>query len=63
MGWLPGKKASYQGPMKSILSKKVFNDSGLPKGGYTFYFGIDYVMNGTINLAKGHYDKISVLIN
>ncbi|MBN1223471.1 MAG: hypothetical protein JXB23_09495, partial [Candidatus Aminicenantes bacterium] len=62
-GWLPGKMVTYQGKIKNILNKKVFDESGLPRGSYTFYFGLDFVMNGSVNLAKGHYDKVSVLVN
>jgi hypothetical protein len=41
----------------------VFNQSGLPAAVYHFYFGVDLVMNGTVDLSQRHYDRITVTIN
>jgi hypothetical protein len=37
--------------------------SGLPAGNYTFYFGVDLVKNGKINLGQAFYDLVEVTIN
>jgi spore coat protein U-like protein len=40
--WLPGFYVSYQGPLFTLTPPlEVLSMSGLPIGGYTFYFGVD----------------------
>jgi hypothetical protein len=62
-GWLPGREATLQIPLRDLPSKEVLNMSGLPAGNYTFYFGVDLVKNGKINLGQAFYDQVSVTIN
>jgi Tol biopolymer transport system component len=62
-GWLPGRDVTLQIPLRDLPSIEVFNMSGLPTGDYTFYFGVDLVQNGLINLAQAYYDQVSVTIN
>jgi hypothetical protein len=42
--------------------KEVLNKSNLLNGTYTFYFGIDLLMNGSIDMNKAFYDKVKVTI-
>jgi len=60
--WVPGKTVTHQGPLKDLGSYKVLNRSGLPLGDYTFYFGVDTVMNGSIDLDQLYYDSVDVNI-
>ena len=62
-GWLPGLQVTHQGSLRDISPKIVLNQSGLPKGDYVFYFGVDMVVNGTVDLSQIHYDRVSVTIN
>jgi hypothetical protein len=62
-GWLPGLQVTYQGSLRDFSPKIVLNQSGLPKGDYDFYFGVDLVVNGTVDLSQCHYDRVSVTIN
>jgi hypothetical protein len=62
-GWLPGREVSLQIPLRNFPIKEVLNTSNLPIGTYTFYFGIDLLMNGSIDMDKGFYDKVKVTIN
>ena len=54
---------TLQIPLRDIPSREVLNMSGLPSGEYTFYFGVDMVMNGLINIGQAYYDQVSVTIN
>jgi hypothetical protein len=62
-GWLPGREVSLQEPLLDFPTREVLNSSNLPTGTYTFYFGIDLLMNGSINMDKGFYDKVKVTID
>jgi hypothetical protein len=62
-GWLPGKHVTHQGSVRDIPSLEVLNRSGLPAGTYTFYFGVDLVKNGIIDMDKAFYDMVKVTIN
>jgi hypothetical protein len=61
--WLPGREVALQRPLIDLPSREVFNMSGLPAGTYTFYFGVDLVMDGSIDMNQAYYDQVSVTIN
>lgn len=62
-GWLPGKEVTLQIPLRNFPSIEVLNMSGLPAGNYTFYFGVDLIKNGLINIGQAFYDSAEVTIN
>jgi hypothetical protein len=62
-GWLPGLQVTRQGALKDISPKIILNQSGLPKGEYAVYFGVDMVVNGTVDQSRIHYDRVLVTIN
>jgi hypothetical protein len=62
-GWLPGREVTLQIPLRDLPLREVLNMSGLPAGNYTFYFGVDLVQNGKINLDQAYYDLVNVTIN
>ncbi|UCE73019.1 MAG: hypothetical protein JSV56_08240 [Methanomassiliicoccales archaeon] len=62
-GWLPGREVTLQIPLRDLPSREVLNMTGLPAGLYTFYFGVDLVKNGKINLGQAYYDTVEVTIN
>jgi hypothetical protein len=43
-------------------SRKVPKTSGLDPGTYTFYFAVDMIMNGAIEVGKAYYDMVKVII-
>ncbi|MBI4682961.1 MAG: hypothetical protein HY757_07665 [Nitrospirae bacterium] len=63
-GWQPGMTVTYQGPLFDLSTYEVLSASGLPLGSYTFYFGADMIMNGSIDLGPGeiYYDSVGVTI-
>ncbi len=59
--WAPDIKYSFQGPLFNLAEFNVLN-TPLPAGTYTIYFGVDTVVNGTLDLDQAHYDYITVNI-
>lgn len=41
----------YMGPLRDLPETTVLNCAGLPEGAYTFWFAVDYPMDGVLNLA------------
>jgi hypothetical protein len=63
LGWLPGREVTLQIPLRDLPSREVLNMSGLPAGNYTFYFGVDLIKNGSINMGQAYYDSVEVTVN
>ena len=61
--WLQGQAVTRQGPVIPINHKEIMNRSDLPPGTYTFYFGVDLNVNGSIDLGVMFYDRVKVTIN
>jgi hypothetical protein len=60
--WLPGFRVTYQGPLFDLTPPiQVMYKSGLPTNSYTFYFGVDENMNGTLDEPL-YYDVVEVNI-
>ena len=60
--WLPGLIATFQGPLFNQPSFEVLNMAGLPAANYTFYFGFDTVMNGSLEMNDILFDSAEVTI-
>jgi hypothetical protein len=58
--WNPGFVVTYQGPLFDLSTYEVLNMSGLPVGSYTFYFGVDMIMNGSLDMGQAFYDSVTV---
>ncbi len=52
----------YSGPLFYLSPYEVLNISGLPTGTYTFYFGVDMLMNGSLDFGKLYFDSVDVTI-
>ena len=61
-GWGPGISVTHQGPLFDLPSFTALNATGLPLGNYTFYFGVDAVVNGTIDMGSMVHDSVDVNI-
>jgi murein tripeptide amidase MpaA len=60
--WLPGIFVTYQGPLGDVAPYEILNYTGLPTGSYTFYFGVDMIMNSFIDVGPLYYDSVAVTI-
>jgi hypothetical protein len=60
--WQSGLNVTYQGALID-LSSFGLNVSGLSAGAYTFYFGVDTVMNGIVDTGSGQLYYDSVVVN
>ena len=60
--YTPGLLVTYQGALFDLGSYEIFNTSGLDAGTYTFYFGVDMVMNGSLDMGSIYYDSVVVNI-
>ena len=59
-GWLPGIVVTHQGPLFDLAPFAVLNMTGLPTGTYTFYFGVDTVVNGSPDMGNINFDTVQV---
>jgi len=59
--WVSGLTFSHQGPLFNIGTIDVL-DMPLPVGTYDFYFGVDMIMNGSLNMGQIYYDSLRVNI-
>jgi hypothetical protein len=58
--WLAGFRVTYMGPCEDIGTFEVLN-MALPEGAYTFYFGVDDIMNGSFD-GNQYYDSVDVTV-
>ncbi len=61
LGWLPGIFVTFQGPLFDLSPFEVL-DMTLPEGSYKFYFGVDMVVNGSVDLGQIYYDSVDVTV-
>jgi|GEM_PF-5986766 len=63
-GWVPYTEPAYQHPLFYLPTYEVFSTSvsWLQEGTYTFYFGVDMVMDGIITWDSLYYDTVEVNI-
>jgi hypothetical protein len=61
-GWTSNLQPAYQGPLLQCPSFEVVNmpASVLPAGVYTFFFGVDTVMDGSLTMGNAYYDFVRV---
>ena len=61
--WVPGLIVTFQGSLFNLTPPfTVLNMTGLPVGFYTFYFGVDMVVNGLLDMTQIFYDSVEVNI-
>jgi hypothetical protein len=60
--WKSGFVVTYQGPLSDLSPFEVLNISGLSPGTYTFYFGVDTNMSGSIDIGVLFFDSVVVNI-
>ena len=57
---LSGISSAYQGQLFDLPSFELIKTLGLPKGIYTFYFGVDMKLNNLLDLDQLYYNKVDV---
>jgi hypothetical protein len=62
-GWMSGKTTTYQGPLFNLSPYNIPGMSGLPVGTYIFYFAVDMVMNGLLDIDQIYFDSVQVNIS
>jgi hypothetical protein len=60
--WRPGLNVAHQGVLFNVKNNKVFQSSGLALGNYTFYFGVDMVMDGKVTKSSLYKDEVKVTV-
>ncbi len=60
--WFSGIGTADQTPLYNMSSFEVLDFSGIPIGAYRFYFAVDMVMNGTIDMGQIYYDSVDVTV-
>lgn len=60
--WIQGLSVTHQGPLFNLTPVEVLNIPGLPTGIYTFYFGVDTIMNCSLDYNQNqlYYDSVEV---
>lgn len=60
--WQPGLIVTFQGPLFNLSAFDLTNMSGLSEENYTFYFGFDNVMNGSLDIPNLLFERTAVNI-
>ena len=60
--WDVGLSVSRQAILNALPSLEILNISGLPPGTYTFYFGVDLIVDGQVSAEQIHYDGVVVTV-
>ncbi len=60
--WRAGFVVTYQGPLFDLSPFEVLNMSGLPVGDYTFHFGVDMIMNGSLDIGQIYSDSVDLTV-
>lgn len=60
--WRTGISPLHQGPMFSLAPTTILDWSGLPVGSYSFYFGVDTILNGVPDQADMMMDSVVVTV-
>ncbi len=55
-----GLLVTYQSALFNLGSTVILNKSGLGAGTFTYYFGVDMVMNGSLDMGSIYYDSVVV---
>lgn len=60
--WKPGIKATFQAALTTVSWVEVLNSSSLPVGSYTFYFAVDTLRDGLLQMDRLTYDSVQVMV-
>ena len=60
--WAEGQTVTLQGPLFDLAAIELLNGTGLPAFSYDFFFAVDMVMNGSIDVGQIYYDSVSVTV-
>ena len=60
--FVPGLAPTIQGPVVDVKPRTVLSRKNLPPGKYTFFMGVDTVVNGVLDRSELFVDKVTVTI-
>jgi len=52
----------HAGRLFNLSPSEVLNNTGLPRGKYAFYFGVDLLMNRSLDIGQLYHDRVDVNI-
>lgn len=58
--WLSGLTPSYQGAGMHLPLTEIYSSHGLAVGSHAFYFGVDWLANGSLNIGSAIFDSVDV---
>jgi len=58
----PGLTVTFKGPVFDLVPFEVLDTVALPSGNYNFYFGVDMIMNGSLDLGSMYFDSVNVTV-
>ena len=61
--WRSGLAVTLQGPLGSLDATDLLTISNLASGTYTFYFGVDTMMDGQVTTDRLFYDTVVVTVH
>jgi hypothetical protein len=61
--WMQGRKVTSQNPLFDMDPKNLPVSPSLQPGTYFFFFAVDLVMNGSIDMGEIYFNKVRVTIN
>jgi len=60
--WVPVAVNGFQAPLFDLPPVDILNTTGLPSGAFIFLFGVDLIMNGSIDPEQLFVDLVGVII-
>ena len=60
--WTPGIDTTHQGRLFNLNPRNISGKSDLPIGSHTFYFAVDTVMNGSLNMDQIYLDRVKMTV-
>ncbi len=61
-GYVPGFSTTFQGALFPVAGHILYSGATLPPGTYNFYFGVDMIMNGQLDMGSAYHDVVQVII-
>ena len=60
--WVSVPLAGFQQPLFELPYTQILSTTGLPSGQFIFFFGVDMIPNGTIDMSQIYFDYVPVIV-